>query len=240
MNTPYRCASSAATHSLATAVWLAVAWGTASAEAQLPAESQASVQGGAAVSVREAPGAELALDLRHRSADGLEVGGLVEVGLRDAAYVGGQTEHGASSGGVGLVLLVPLTRQGPLSLELRGVAGASYLRLLEAPRAGSRDAARARLEVGMLAHVRLETAWLLRLGATLGFELEVAPTIDLADQTALLCAGIAFAPSSDWMLHAQLEGGGSYGFDGDNGKVIVRGTVGVRVAFDGAEVLHAY
>lgn len=209
-----------------------------------PAAAQESVTVGAAASAREAPGAELALDLRWRSAEGIQLGGVLDLGVRDAAYLGGHAEHGASSGGLGFVLLAPLTTHGPLTLDLRGVAGASYLRLFDAPdgvsHGQSDDAVRARLDLSMLAHVRLDAAWMLRLGITLGFDLEVTPTVDLADQSALLGAGIAFAPASDWMLHAQIEAGGSYGFDGDNGKVVVRGTLGVRVALDGEEALHAY
>lgn len=204
------------------------------------AGAQEAVVAGAAISVREAPGAELAVDLRWRSREGIQLGGVVELGARDAAYLGGHAEHGAASGGLGVVVLAPLVSSGPLTIDLRGLAGATYLRLFEAVNGPSNDAVRARLDLSMLAHVRLDTAWLLRVGVTLGFDLEVTPTVELADQSTLLTAGIGFAPATDWMLHAQIDAGGTYGFDGDNGKVIVRGTVGVRVLFDGAEVRHGY
>ena len=98
----------------------------------------------------------------------------------------------------------------------------------------------ARFEIALLAHVRLDRAWMFRAGAILGFDLEVSPTVDLADQTQLLTAGVGWAPEDDVMIYVSAEGGGSYGFNGDNGKVMARGTLGVRVALDGGEALHAF
>jgi hypothetical protein len=204
------------------------------------AQAQETVLVGAAASVREAPGGEFAADLRWRSRDGVQIGALLDVGGFDVGYLGGYAERGVLSGGLGVVFLAPLVQSGPLTLDLRGVAGAAYLGVLEAARGPSSDALRARVELSMLGHVRLDPAWLLRFGATLGFDLEVTPTLDMADQAALVTAGLGFAPAPDWMLYAQVDAGGTFGFDGDNGKVILRGTAGVRVGLDGGEVRHGY
>lgn len=150
----------------------------------------------ASASMRESPGGEFAVDLRLRREDGLQLGLQVEGGVFNAVYLGGYSEHGAGTLRGSGVLLARVLAAGDLTLDLRVVTGARFMRLFEASQGPSREALRWTNEVAMLAHVRLGDAWLLRVGAILGFDLEVSPTVDIADQTQLLTLGRRLGPGA--------------------------------------------
>jgi hypothetical protein len=211
---------------------VALAIGASSAEAQ-------TVLVGGGVVVREAPGLELAGDIRWRSSGGIELGAAIELGARDAAYLGGHAESGAAALGGRLLFLAPLVNAGPLSLDLSVASGVGYQRLFEEPQGPSADSFRWTFELALLAHARLDRAWILRVGAIAGVELELMPLVDLAEQTQLVTLGLGFSPSTSSMLYATVDTGGTYGFNGDNGKFVLRGTLGVRFALDGGAALGA-
>jgi hypothetical protein len=204
-----------------------------------PARAQ-EVLAAASASVRESPGGEFAADLRVRFEDGLQLGLQVEGGVFDAVYPGGYSERGAGTLRGSGVVLARLLAAGELTLDFRLVTGARYMRLFAASQGPSSEALRWTNELAVLTHVRLGDAWLLRVGAILGFDLELSPVVDLADQTQLLTLGVGWAPARDVMVFVSGDGGGSYGFDGDNAKVIFRGTLGVRVALDSADARSAF
>jgi hypothetical protein len=94
-------------------------------------------------------------------------------------------------------------------------------------------------ELGCLAHVRLDERHLLRAGALIVLELQTQPSVALADQMQLLTLGLGRALRRDLLLYATVEAGGTYGFDGDNGKTVLRFALGLRLPF-GADVLTAF
>jgi hypothetical protein len=175
-------------------------------------------------------GPGLTLDGRLVLPRGAQVGLTLTGQAFGIGHFSGQTVHDVSSIEPGVVVLAPLVRAPGFELAFRFGAGARF----SYERAGQRrQATRAVTEVAMLAHLRLRARGLVRVGALVGVELEVAPTVELADQTLMvvLSGGYAVAPRA--LLFASMEGGGSYGFGGDNGKVVLRGTVGLRVALSG-------
>jgi len=168
------------------------------------------------------------LDVRARFSGGVQLGLGVSSSAHERAFMTGQVVRKAGSlGGVG-ILLVPLVLEGPLELDLRVESGVLGVRGL-----GERDVSALRQvnEFAMLAHVQLGRSFLLRAGAVLGLALEVDPAFALADQSQLLTAGLGYALSKHVLLHAGVTAGGSYGFDGDNGKFIFEGMLGVRAPF---------
>jgi hypothetical protein len=187
---------------------------------------------GATFSVTDGPGAVLSVDGRL-SWDDVQVGAVLTGGARDAFYLGGYAEHEAGVLGGRLLVMGRLLEAGALRLDLRAGSGLSGTIAAADVQGPHRAAMRWSTELAMLAHVHIDPAWLLRLGAAATFELEVAPAVDVADQAALLLAGIGFAPAPELLVFAGGEVGGSYGFDGDNGKVVFRADLGVRVALDG-------
>lgn len=173
-------------------------------------------------------GAGVKLDVRARFSGGLQLGAGASVSGHERAFMSGRVVRDAGSlGGTG-ILLVPLVLKGPLELDLRVQSGVLGFRGL-----GDTEASALRQvnELAMLAHVELGRSFLLRAGAVLGFELEVDPAFALADQSQLLTVGLGYSLSEHVLLHAGVSGGGTYGFDGDNGKFIFEGMLGVRASF---------
>jgi hypothetical protein len=167
-------------------------------------------------------------DARARFGGGVQLGAGASLSAHERAFMSGQVVRRAGSlGGTG-ILLLPLVLRGPFELDLRVESGVLGVRGLGGTEA---SAVRQVNELAMLAHVALGESFLLRAGAVLGLELEVDPAFALADQSQLLTAGVGYALSEHVLLHAGMTGGGTYGFDGDNGKFIFEGTLGVRAPF---------
>jgi hypothetical protein len=203
--------------------------------ARADSEGTRLVLGSSLVATTTSAGFEL--DARARFGGGVQLGAGASLSAHERAFMSGQVVRDAGSfGGLG-ILLLPLVRSGPLELDLRVESGALSLRGF-----GDTDASALRQvnEFAMLAHVELGQSFLLRAGAVLGLELEVDPAFALADQSQLLTAGLGYALSAHLLLHAAVAGGGSYGFDGDNGKFIFEGTLGLRAPFGsgGSRVAH--
>lgn len=182
-------------------------------------------------------GGGFAFDVRARFASGVQVGVDVAASAHEHAFMSGQRVNDVGTLGGTAIFLLPLVFAGPLEFDLRAESGLSALYGLGDV---STSALRQVNELGMVAHVALGRRWLFRAGALLGFELEVRPTTDLADQSQLLTAGLGVAILDDLLLHTDVTGGGTYGFDGDNGKFIFEGTLGVRYPFGGGGSRVAY
>lgn len=197
------------------------------ADAEEPAQATG-VLGVATHGAESGPG--VTLDARLVLPRGTQVGLHVTGEAFGTGHLSGQVTHDTASFEPSVLLLTPLVRTPGLELALRLRAGGRFSYEREAPR---RQATRAVSEVAMLAHLRLRERGLLRLGPLVGIELEVSPTVELADQTLLIVLSGGYAVTPHALLFASMEGGGSYGFGGDNGKVILRGTIGLRVSLSG-------
>jgi hypothetical protein len=214
------------------------AWGFGAAYAS-PARTGHPVVGAAAQVSGDSRGGGLVLDGRWRWRGGQQLGVVVSGQALDVAYLGGKStpEVLASEG---LVLgLLPVLSAGLVEFDLRLLTGLRYLENVGAKPSEHPRALRAVSELGWLAHLSLGESYVLRAGALLGVELETQPSTALADQTQLLTLGLGRTLSKELLLFASLDAGGTYGFDGDNGKVILRGAVGLRWSI-GADALTAF
>ena len=186
---------------------------------------------GGAVQVNESPGISGNLDFRLVFGGGVQLGLALRAGALDRAYPGGYAERGAIEYGGAAVALFPLLKHGALALDLRTVVGATQLSLSDAQ---PHDAAtRLNVELAMFARVTLSELLTLRVGAVLGYDQELSPSAETADQSQRLTVGLLVHPAPTWAVYALVDGGGTYGFDGDNAKMMVRGELGVRVALGG-------
>jgi hypothetical protein len=173
-------------------------------------------------------GAAVELDARARFPGGIQLGVATTASALERAYITGQTAIGvAGVSGVG-IFLAPLLTTAPLTLDLRvksGVAGFYDVG------ANDQTALRQVNELGFFAHVSLDEDWLLRAGAVIGVELELGDAVLVADQSQLLDFAVGYALSDNVLAYVQTSGGGTFGFDGDNGKFLFEGSLGLRVPF---------
>jgi hypothetical protein len=184
-------------------------------------------------------GGGLSLDARLRFQGGQQFGLGVSGQALSVAYFDGYRAKGVAASEAGFIALLPFVRAEGFELSVRLGTGLRYLRdtgTLDTPHA---SALRSVTELGCLAHVQLGERHLLRAGALLVLELQTRPNMALADQMQLLTLGFGRALSPDLLLYATVEAGGTYGFDGDNGKTVLRGALGLRLSF-GAPALTAF
>lgn len=204
-----------------------------SASAEPPAaERSGALLGVAALGNTTGGGVEL--DARYRWGAGPQLGLLVNGHAASHAYFGGTKAEGVASGAVKLVALVPIVTAQSIEFDVRLMTGFEYARDVVGQVTPHRDALRSVTELAWLAHVPIGTASVLRAGAILTFELETKPTRGLADQALLLSVGFGRQIAEGALLYASVDAGGTYGFDGDNGKVITRGALGARWSWGGA------
>jgi hypothetical protein len=207
-------------------LWLA-------ARPAVAAEAQPIAAMGGVSAVGSGAGAGLLLDGRLRLHGGAQLGLSLSGQTLRVTYFGGHKAEGVLAGEAMLLGLLPLLRVDPVELDMRLASGIRTLRdhgQLETP---YRHAHRSTTELACLAHVNLGSRYLLRAGAIIGLELETHPTAELADQLQLVTLGLGRAVTPSLMLYAHVDAGGTYGFDGDNGKTVLRGAFGLRVAFGG-------
>lgn len=178
-------------------------------------------------------GGGLELDARCRWPSGVQVGTVVDGQVASHAYFGGTKAEDVAAGSVRAIALFPLLTAPVASFDLRVATGVGYARNVGGKTSPYREAMRSITELSWLAHVPLGATGLFRAGTTFTFELETKPTQALADQALLVTLGFGQKLTDATLLYATIDAGGTYGFDGDNGKVITRGAVGVRWAWDG-------
>jgi hypothetical protein len=181
-------------------------------------------------------GGGLEVDARFRWASGVQLGLVLDGEAASHAYFGGTKAEGVASGAVKALALFPLLTARSVEFDLRVTTGLDYARDVSGRVTSYRDALRSVSELSWLAHVPLATASLFRAGAILTFEMETQPTQALADQALLLTVGFGHEVSESALFYANIDAGGTYGFDGDNGKVVTRGALGLRWSWDGAAV----
>lgn len=185
------------------------------------------------------PGFGIGLDGRLHFSGGSQLGLGVAADWLDVEYLGGLPASGVLSSEATLFGLLPFFRAAELELDLRLSTGLRYLWDRGERTTAYAHALRAVTELGCLAHVRLDRRHLLRGGVLLAFELETTPTTAVADQMQLLTLGVGRALMRNLALQVNVDAGGSYGFDGDNGKAVVRGSLTLRAAF-GGDALTAF
>ena len=176
-------------------------------------------------------GAGVALDGRYRFASDVQLGLFVGGDLPGRAYLSGRPVDGVAGASAGLILLLPLVSSPRVKLFFRSFHGANALSEL----GGAARATRQTNDLGAFAHVRMTDKWLLRTGVRAGFELEVDPLIELADQTQLLTLGCGYSLAKGYLLYAEATTGGTFGFNGDNAKLIAEGLFGVRFSLPGGD-----
>lgn len=175
---------------------------------------------------REA-GAGVELDVRARFENGVQLGVAVGGAALAEAYLTGQPTPGVAGVSASGIFSAPVVTHGPLSLDLRVESGAVVLHDVGAPDAAAR--VRQVDELGLFAHVAVGADWLLRAGASIGVEIEIADAVELADQTQLLDVALGYALGDNALVYAELAGGGTFGFDGDNAKFLMEGSLGLRL-----------
>jgi hypothetical protein len=77
--------------------------------------------------------------------------------------------------------------------------------------------------------------WLLRTGGSCRVRVRGGPLIELADQTQLLTLGCGYSLAKGYLLYAEATTGGTFGFNGDNAKLIAEGLFGVRFSLPGGD-----
>ena len=172
-------------------------------------------------------GGGLELDGRYRLESELELGVRLQGTYLDKGYLSGHVVSPVVTGAAGLVLLLPVTNAGSRSLFVRYVPGVTLLEGVDA----ETSAVRQTNEIGAFGHWSLGSRGLLRLGVILGVELEVDPTVAVADQSQAITLGYGHALSESLLLYADVTSGGTFGFNGDNGKAIFEASLGVRLPF---------
>lgn len=166
-----------------------------------------------------AGGVQLGLEVRHAPSRQGYIDGF--------AATGGSAQYGT------LRALFPLAASGPLELGLGTSLGVRRL-AANASAGPERTSLAFTSEVGPIAHLQLSPALTLRAGWLQVTHLQTAPSTSLDAMGQVLVLG-AMAPVTDSLqLYADLETGGLFGYDGDGGKYLTRGTVGARLMLGGA------
>lgn len=178
-------------------------------------------------------GAGLSLDGRLTLRRGTTLGLGIAAAWRDVAYFGGRSAHGVATVEPSLLVLLPAARTGTLALDVRLGTGMRFARDVGDVTTQHERATRVVTELGLFGHLRVGPTLVLRAGALLVIEVEAAPTVALADMMQLVSLGVGIQVAPNALLYATAEAGGTYGFDGNNGKVVARGALGVRVPFGG-------
>lgn len=177
-------------------------------------------------------GLDAGTDLRLRL-DDVQLGVRVDGAWGDEAHLGGYAERGTLAIGGRVLLAGTLVHEGPLALVGTVSLGARHERLLEEAQGPYRSATRMLGRLGMVANISVAPEVVVRGGLALDFDTELDPLVSPASFTTLLVAGFAWAPTESVALYAEVEGGSSYGFDGDNEKWLLGATVGARFVIDG-------
>ncbi|MEZ4376389.1 MAG: hypothetical protein R3B07_36625 [Polyangiaceae bacterium] len=181
----------------------------------------------------------LGLTYRHVWPSKLQLGAAVRASRSREAFFAGYAVDDATNYAGEAQLLVPLHEQGPLLMQFRAGVGArlsttSDDTLLERGAPGDQVTALT-THVGLRGTLRLGDAGRAHLGMSLPVSYQVDPEGNLDQVGTVLEGGGALRLSGQWWLTANLEVGGLFGSDGDAGKALTQGTLGVRTLLDGAD-----
>jgi hypothetical protein len=179
-------------------------------------------------------GSGLELDGRYRFRSGVVLGALGSAAYADHHYVSGQNVDDVVLSRGAFLLLFPIKTAANAQMFVRFVHGATALG------AEGTQALRQTNEVGAFGHVTWGERNLFRAGVVLGADLEVAPTVELADQYQGLTVGYGYAVSRAVLIYGDGATGSTYGFNGDNGKIYFGGSLGVRLVLGKEDARGAF
>lgn len=160
-------------------------------------------------------------------AGGWQLGIETTLSRKREAYISGrQLDQGTAVYGTTLGM-IPLVQRGPLSMHLRLGAG---LRRLEGkgPQAPRDTSLALTTELGPVANLTVTPGFTVRTGFLNVLNLQLDPTGDIDALGQVLFFGVNKALGTSMQIHADLETGGLFGYDGDGGKYLVRGLIGLR------------
>ncbi|HEX8705187.1 MAG TPA: hypothetical protein VF815_40525 [Myxococcaceae bacterium] len=149
------------------------------------------------------------------------------------AYIDGFLGTGGSARYGTLRALVPVASAGPLTVGFGANLG---LRSLAVKSSAGPDSSSLTFtsELGLLAYLPVSSRLTLRAGWHQVTSFQTRPGFDVDAMGQVLVLGATAPVSRGVQLFADLETGGLYGYDGDGGKYLTRGTLGVRLVLDGA------
>ncbi|MGF1468636.1 MAG: hypothetical protein ACFCGT_21130 [Sandaracinaceae bacterium] len=170
------------------------------------------------------------IDARIRFDRGLQLGLTVRGARSYETYVGGFAEgDGATVEGLGHAL-VPWFTSEALEVGLRMAVGVR--RTFVDTAQGPFDAStRLTTDLGPLVALNLDPHLTVRLGWTTLVELELDPTTEIARLGQRLTLGVLVPIDGGVSVVAEVGAAGTFGFDGDNEKVLFDGVLGLRWAF---------
>lgn len=145
---------------------------------------------------------------------------------REAYISGRELDRGTALSGAALAM-IPLVQRGPLSMHLRLGAG---LRRLdgEGPQAPRGTSLALTTELGPIANLAVTPGFTVRTGFVNVLNLQLDPATDVDALGQMLTFGVNKALGSSLQIHVDVETGGLFGYDGDGGKYLTRGTLGLR------------
>jgi len=126
--------------------------------------------------------------------------------------------------------VVPLAELAPAAFTFSGTLGGRQVWLTDDVVAVDHGT-RVFSELGLMAHIRVGSTNLVRVGPIMLFDFEVKPSFAPASLGQLIHVGHALSLGERVALNARLEAGGTYGFDGNNEKFLVRGGVELMARF---------
>jgi hypothetical protein len=159
---------------------------------------------------------------------GFQLGGSANVDSVRKLYLSGYETSGSAVEGR-LFALSEFGVTAPLSLSLQLGSGWRHLIASEDTPAGD-SADRVVSDVSIKGHFRIHPRAVLRAGWTILVDLQVAPDVTVASLGGLLDMGGTFAFSNRFSIFADIQTGGTYGFDGNNEKYLLTGRLGFSVA----------
>ena len=168
-------------------------------------------------------------EYRYRWSNDAQLGLRVGLFAVDAPFIEGFRGRDALETEVLALSNFQLLRGDSAGIHLRLLAGARFLAdAADAPESSS-------TQVGAvpawIASIHLNPSISVRTGVVFPVWLEVDPSADIAELATLLTVGVDWAFSPSLSLYADVETGGSFGFDGNGLKYVAEGTTGLRIRF---------
>ncbi|WP_309887711.1 hypothetical protein [Archangium sp.] len=173
------------------------------------------------------------LGYRLRLPSGVQLGLEARHAPSREAYIDGFPGTGGSAQYGTLRALVPLASAGPLTIGFGANLGLRSLSVRSSLGPDSSSLA-VTSELGLLAHLPLSSLLTLRAGwlQVTSFQTKPGFAVDALGQVMVL--GVTAPVTDSLQLFADLETGGLFGYDGDGGKYLTRGTLGARLVLGGA------
>lgn len=163
-----------------------------------------------------------------RTEGGWQLGAQVRVAAPRSGFINGYPTTGGVAPSAAINALAPLTEVGPLQLSLALQLG--LLGLFADTSVGPDTRSLVLLSrLGPLASIRLADAVALRAGWNLVVNVQLSPAGDVDALGQLLVLGAVVHLNRSLSVWVDVETGGLFGYSGDGGKYVLRGTLGLRL-----------